>query len=74
MTREELIRIAQEVAILVSYDRHQDAATKLEHLAKRIAAAEREECAKLCEAHEDDLREWDIQQQCANAIRARGDA
>jgi len=36
------------------------------------AAHEREACAKVCEAHDDDLREWDIQQQCANAIRARG--
>ena len=36
--------------------------------------AEREACAKVCEAREDDGGEWDIQQQCANAIRARGEA
>ena len=35
--------------------------------------AEREACAKVCEELEDDGGEWDIQQQCANAIRARGD-
>jgi hypothetical protein len=34
---------------------------------------EREACAKLCEAQEDSGGEWDIQQQCANAIRARGE-
>lgn len=34
--------------------------------------AEREACAKVCEEQEDDGGEWDIQQQCANAIRARG--
>lgn len=37
-------------------------------------AKEREACAKVCEAQEDDGGEWDIQQQCANAIRARGQA
>ena len=36
--------------------------------------AEREACAKVCEAQEDNGGEWDIQQQCANAIRARGQA
>jgi F420-0:gamma-glutamyl ligase len=34
---------------------------------------EREACAKMCEAQEDEGGEWDIQQQCANAIRARGE-
>ena len=36
--------------------------------------AEREACAKVCEELEDDGGEWDIQQQCANAIRSRGQA
>ena len=36
--------------------------------------AQREADAKICEAQEDDGGEWDIQQQCANAIRARGQA
>ena len=36
--------------------------------------AQREADAKICEALEDDGGEWDIQQQCANAIRARGQA
>ena len=36
--------------------------------------AQREADAKICEALEDDGGEWDIQQQCANAIRAREQA
>ena len=39
-----------------------------------VAAIEREACAKVCESQEDEGGEWDIQQQCANAIRARGEA
>ena len=43
-------------------------------LVERVVAEEREACAKVCEAQEDEGGEWDIQQQCANAIRARGQA
>ena len=35
---------------------------------------EREACVKVCEELEDDGGEWDTQQQCANAIRSRGQA
>jgi hypothetical protein len=52
MTREELLRIAQEVAILVAHDRHQDAATRLERFAELVAAAAREACAKLCDNYD----------------------
>ena len=41
-------------------------------LVNRAIKQEREACAKVCEELEDDGGEWDIQQQCANAIRARG--
>jgi len=41
-------------------------------MVNKVVAAEREACAKLCEAQEDEGGVWDIQQQCANAIRARG--
>jgi hypothetical protein len=43
----------------------------LERTVARAVAKEREACAKVCEAQEDDGGEWDIQQQCANAIRNR---
>jgi len=44
------------------------------HLVQLVNSAiemEREACAKVCEELEDDGGEWDIQQQCANAIQAR---
>ena len=41
-------------------------------MCKKMLAHEIEACAKVCETQEDDGGEWDIQQQCANAIRARG--
>jgi len=47
------------------------------HLVQLVNSAiemEREACAKVCEELEDDGGEWDIQQQCANAIRARRQA
>ena len=69
MTREELMRIAQEVAILATHDRHQDAATRLERFAKLVAAAEREACAKLL-----DDNWYKTQSDAAAAIRARGEA
>jgi hypothetical protein len=46
---------------------------RIEAFAKLVREDEREACAKVCEAQEDEGGEWDIQQQCANAIRARGD-
>jgi hypothetical protein len=35
---------------------------------------EREACATVCDELEDDGGEWDIQEQCADAIRARRQA
>ena len=49
MHDEELMRIAQEVAILVSHDRHQDAAAKLERFAAMVAVAEREACETIAQ-------------------------
>jgi stalled ribosome rescue protein Dom34 len=51
-------------------------AVEAEYKAQIEAAvlAEREACVKVCEELEDDGGEWDIQQQCANAIQARGQA
>ena len=43
MTREEIIRIAEEAGILVSGD-------GVFALCERVAAAERERCAKVCDA------------------------
>ncbi len=73
MTRDDIIRMAREAggyraaptdkALLLLSESH------LERFANLVAAAEREECAKVCE-------EWGafnkIAAECAEAIRARG--
>jgi len=80
MTRDDVIRMAREVGILMVSHRHQDAATKLERFAELVAAAEREECAKLCESlnvlKAATPYDWTrtVGQDAAAAIRARGDA
>lgn len=43
-------------------------------LVKQAVEEEREACAQVCEEQEDEGGEWDVQQQCATAIRARGNA
>jgi len=72
MTRDDIIRMAREAggyraaptdkALLLLSESH------LERFANLVAAAEREECAKVCE-------EWGafnkIAAECAEAIRAR---
>ena len=75
MTRDDIIEIAKEAGF---------ARTKmhkaLERFAELIAAAEREECAKLCEEPydliqiTDDCSEYVYKDHlvCADAIRARG--
>jgi hypothetical protein len=44
---------------------------KIKMLLAEERETEKEACAKVCEQLEDDGGEWDIQQQCANAIRAK---
>ncbi len=65
MNRDGIIRMAEEAGIVVTGE-------AVWKLCEIVAAAEREACAQLCEAVEDVGGEWDIQQQCANAIRSRG--
>ena len=72
MTREEIIRMAQE-AQMPFYWRTGEITylDKLERFAALVASAEREACAKVC----DDLWEDDgTAYECAEAIRARGQA
>ena len=81
MTRDDIIRMAREAGM--EHREHADEVNSeycdgvhlddLERFAALIAAAEREECAKVCEGitstyHENDPRK------CADAIRARGQA
>ena len=70
MTRDDIMRMARETDCLD--DQHYGSvwADKLERFANLIAAAEREECAKLCEMVEDD--DLYFGSQYALAIRERG--
>ena len=63
MTRDNIIRMAREAGLFT----HKEVQPELERFAKLVAAAEREACAKLCEAQGE--YGW---QQYAEAIRARG--
>ena len=68
MTQDEIIEMARQACFMPAHY------NRVQHFAKLVAEREREACAKVCEAQEDNGGEWDIQQQCANAIRARGQA
>ena len=81
MTRDDIIRMAQEASILGSFDMlqgnqwRQDTIRDLERFAALVAAAEREECATVCEdiyTGEEACGDWPTPEMCAAAIRARG--
>lgn len=71
MNRDDIIQMAREAGFEFNSLGGTHTSGKLdEHLerfAALVAAAEREECAKVCDKHWDDNG-----QHCANAIRARG--
>ena len=79
MTQDEIVKMARETGLVRTGDKWVEPArwgvTELVHFAALVAAAEREACAKVCDelvlAHPGraDL----TADQCANAIRARGD-
>ena len=77
ISRDDIIEMARQAGFegitsheWVGYTNSLEAFAKL--VAEAAASKEREACAKVCEAQEDKGGEWDAQQQCANAIRARG--
>ena len=59
MNRDEILRMAEELV------------NSIEEFAEKIAAAEREECARLCD--EVDRRWINQAEKCAERIRARGE-
>ena len=75
MSREDIIRLAKEAKAwqlphLIDHD-------GLERFAALVAAAEREQCAKVCEdiplpQNAPELTHLPTIERCANAIRARG--
>ena len=69
MTKDEIIRMAVQCQLVTTGNRdgvYMDALERFFHMAQ---AAEREECAKMFESH---WRETWTDEQCAEAIRARG--
>ena len=81
MTRDEIVQMAWDCGILMRSHNNQEEPTKLERFAALVAAAEREDCAKLCDDKVDseystgkvDHNEMSWSMACAIAIRARGE-
>ena len=79
MTRDDIIRLAQEAGI-VDWSLHGRLESKeeaLERFAALVAAAEREACAKVCEniplpKDPTSLTHIPTLERCVDAIRARG--
>jgi hypothetical protein len=75
MTRDDIIRMAREAGMfkLFGDPNAPEALTgeSIERFAALVAAAEREACAKVCDA---EATIEGIAQRCAAAIRARGQA
>jgi hypothetical protein len=83
MNRNDIIRMAREAGLCDEEGRDSDSiviTSYLERFANLVAAAEREECAKVCDAKVDDEyatgkvdhNEIGWTQACAIAIRERG--
>ena len=73
MNREEIIRMAREAGLIGKPIFTEG----LEHFATLVASAEREACAKVCEEQAKEyasMAAWKLCNECANAIRARGQA
>ena len=73
MTRDDIMRLAQEATLpldLIIYDKFDELNwQRVERFAALVAAAEREECAKVCEGR---IAEGLSFEGCASTIRARG--
>ena len=84
MTRDDILRLAREAGgTLSSFDRWSMHTSDVVRFSALVAAAEREACAKVCEAQENKVVvrhpariEFDpdsmMASKCAAAIRARG--
>ena len=71
MNIDDIIRMAREAEAWDQIDH--DGIAALERFANLVAAAEREECAKVCEAIEDYYgSDASFAIRCADDIRARG--
>ena len=81
MTRDDIIRMAREAGMTDSPDDYNaywtaDSIDELERFANLIAAAEREECAKVCDDNAITMPKSEYSeacQDCAYIIRARSE-
>jgi len=84
MTRDEILAMAREAdpygELGKLYEMAELTPSTLERFAALVAAAEREECAKVCDQRKIITPEWQLDQHynqgashCAAAIRARGE-
>jgi DNA-binding protein YbaB len=82
MTREDIIRMAREVADKDKVDPYLNefvvlTPEELERFAALAVAAEREACAKVCEERQEVFQKYytkGLAAMCAEAIRARGNS
>ena len=73
MNRDDIIRMAQEANLWITSDERRAAVVRFANL---VAAAEREACAKVCDAEADEMTEGEWTScavYLANNIRARGE-
>ena len=81
MTREDIIKLAREVADKDKVDPYLNefvvlTPEELERFAALVAAHEREACAKVCEERQEVFEKYytkGLAAMCAEAIRARGE-
>ena len=72
MTKDEIIEMARQAGAHDNGYEVQFVEPKyLERFAKLVAEHEREECAKICDEH-DDGRHANYAESCARSIRSRG--
>ena len=78
MNKDDVIRMAREAGFCDASQLELNVewtcvSSEIQDFAKLVAAAEREECAKICDSLNED---WDhlYVESCADAIRARGQA
>jgi hypothetical protein len=70
MTEKEIIAMAKRARISTAAG-YFGSMEQIITFARLIAAKQQELDAQICEVQEDNGGEWDIQQQCANAIRGQ---
>ena len=79
MTRENIIKMAQEVGLIRARENYTEPArwgiSEITDFYQRAVAAEREACAKACEERQEVFQKYytkGLAAMCAETIRARG--